>query len=83
MRVCKHGCGVKMFCFSRANHASTKFEKVFKFKTRQVYFICPFLRPLKRGKSLQRRCVDFFWLKLTFQATKVRILENIFLQNKN
>ena len=20
MRVCKHGCGVKMFCFSRANH---------------------------------------------------------------
>ena len=23
MRVCKHGCGVKMFCFSRANHAST------------------------------------------------------------
>ena len=22
MRVCKHGCGVKMFCFSLANHAS-------------------------------------------------------------
>ena len=21
--VCKHGCDVKMFCFSRANHAST------------------------------------------------------------
>ena len=36
MRVCKHGCGVKKFCFSRANHASTKFEKVFEFKTRQV-----------------------------------------------
>ena len=83
MRVCKHGCGVKMFCFSRAYHASTKFEKVFKFKTRQVYFICPFLRQLKLGKSLQRRCVNFFPLKLTFQATKVRILESIFLQNKN
>ena len=25
MRVCKHGCDVKMFCFSRANHASTNF----------------------------------------------------------
>ena len=27
MRVCKHGCGIKMFCFSRANHASTNLEK--------------------------------------------------------
>ena len=26
MRVCKHGCGVKMFCFSRANHASTNLK---------------------------------------------------------
>ena len=66
MRVCKHGCDVKMFYFSRANHASKKFEKVFEFKTRQVYFIYPFLRRLKLGKSLQRRCVNFFSLKLTF-----------------
>ena len=27
MRVCKHGCGVKMFCFSRANHASANLKK--------------------------------------------------------
>ena len=27
MRVCKHGCGVKMFCFSRANHASKNLKK--------------------------------------------------------
>ena len=27
MKVCKHGCGVKMFCFSRANHASTNLKK--------------------------------------------------------
>ena len=27
MRVCKHGCDVKMFCFSRANHASTNLKK--------------------------------------------------------
>ena len=27
MRVCKHGCGVKLFGFSRANHASTKLKK--------------------------------------------------------
>ena len=27
MRVSKHGCGVKKFCFSRANHASTNLKK--------------------------------------------------------
>ena len=26
MRVFKHGCEVKMFCFSRANHASTNLK---------------------------------------------------------
>ena len=28
MWVCKHGCGVMLFCFSRANHASTNLKKV-------------------------------------------------------
>ena len=27
MRVCKYGCGVKLFGFSRANHASTNLNK--------------------------------------------------------
>ena len=27
MRVCKHGCGVKLFCFSHTNHASTNLKK--------------------------------------------------------
>ena len=27
MRVCKHGCGVKMFGFSPANHASMNLKK--------------------------------------------------------
>ena len=27
MRVCKHGCALKMFCFSRANHATTNLKK--------------------------------------------------------
>ena len=26
-RVCKHGCEVKMFCFSRVNHVSTNLKK--------------------------------------------------------
>ena len=66
MRVGKHGCGVKMFCFSRANHASKNLKKFSEFKTPQVYFIYPFLRALKLRKSLQRRGVNFSMLKLTF-----------------
>ena len=53
----------------------SEFEKVFEFKTRQVYFIYPFLRRRKLGKSLQRRCVNCFSLKLTFYARKISILE--------
>ena len=83
MRVCKHGCGVKLFGFSRANHASTNLKKVFEFKTQKVYFIYPFLRRLKLGKSLQRRCVHFSSLKLTVLSEKIRIFQSIFLQNQN
>ena len=65
MRVCKHGCGVKLLAFRELTRKH-EFEKVFEFKTRQVYFIYPFLRRLKHGKSSQRRRVNFSSLKLTF-----------------
>ena len=41
-------------------------EKGFELKTRQVYFIYPFPRGEKHGKSLQICCVNFFSLRLTF-----------------
>ena len=59
MRVCKYGCEVNMFCFSRANHASTNLKKVWSWKTRQVYFIYPFPCPLKLEKSLETCGVNF------------------------
>ena len=61
MRVCKHGCDVKMFCFSCANHASTNLKKVLSWKTRQIYFIYPFPCRLKLEKSLETCCVNFFF----------------------
>ena len=70
MRVCKHGCDIKMFCFSRANHARSNLKKVLSWKPRQVYFIHPFPRQLKLGKSLETCCVNFFSLELTFWARK-------------
>ena len=36
MRVCKHGCGIKMFCFSRANHVSTNLKKFLSSKLDKV-----------------------------------------------
>ena len=62
MRVRKHGCGVKMFWFSRANHPDTKFLRV---NTRQVYFIYP----LPRRLTLEG-CVNFLLLKPTFLSEK-------------
>ena len=81
--------GVEMFFFLLALITQARIWKSFVFKTRQVYFIYPFLPRLKRGNSLQTRCVVFFVclfvfifsLKLTFKARKIRILESIFLQN--
>ena len=61
IRVCKHGCDIKMFCFWCANHASTNLKKVLSWKPRKVYFIHPFPRRLKLGKSLERCCVIFFF----------------------
>ena len=71
MRVCKHGCDVKMFCFSRANHVSTNLKKFFSSELDKVtsrgpgYFFYPFLRRMKLGKSLQTSRVNFFSFKLT------------------
>ena len=70
MRVCKQGCDIKMFCFSCANHASTKLRKVLSWKTRQVYFIYPFPRRLKLEKSLETFCVYFFFARAVILSEK-------------
>ena len=51
MRVCKQGCGVKMFCFSRANQASTNLKK---FSSSKLFY-----------KSNRKRfsCVCIAWCK--------------------
>ena len=83
MRVCKHGCDVKMFCFSHAYHASTNLKKVLSWKTRQIYFIYPFPRRLKLEKSLEICCVNFFFrLSWHFKREKPVFWKALFLQNK-
>ena len=63
-RVCKHGCDVKMFCFSRANHASTSLKKFFGWNsTRLLYLPVPLSG--ETWKIFTNTCVNFFPLKLT------------------
>ena len=83
MRVCKHGCDTNLFGFPRANHASTNLKKVLSWKTRQVYFIYPFPRRLKLGKSLETCCVNFFRLSWHFKREKPVFWKASFLQNKD
>ena len=82
MRVCKHGCGVKMFCFSRANHASTNLKKfssskLDKFTLLTHSFVSWNLENrYKDGQSI------VFRLSWHFNEKNPH-LESIFLQNKN
>ena len=63
MRVCKHGRDVKMFSFSRANHASTNVNKILSWKTGQVYFIYPFPRSssVETWKIFRNMLCQFFF----------------------
>ena len=61
IRVCKHGCGVKMFCFSLPNHASTNLKKFSSSKLDKfILFTHSFVGVYLR-KSLQTSCVNFFF----------------------
>ena len=56
MRVCKHGCGVKLFGFSGANHASTNLKKFSSSKLNKfTLFTDSFRRRYKEGVSILLR----------------------------
>ena len=54
MRVCKHGCGVKLFGFSRANRASSNLKKFWGSKLDKfTLFTHPFMENrYKEGESI-------------------------------
>ena len=76
MRVCEHGCDVKMFCFSCANHASTNLKKVLSWNLRNlwknavsIFFRLSWL--FKREKPVFRKA--FFCKTKTDYAFKLRV----------
>ena len=70
MRVCKHGCGFKMFCFSRASHASTNLKK---FSSSKLHKFTLFTHSFV-GWNLENRCKEgvsiFFRLSWHFMREK-------------
>ena len=62
MRVCKHGCDVKMFCFSRANHASTNLKKGFELKNSSTSILyLPFSLSAETKKIITNMLCKFFF----------------------
>ena len=83
MRVCKHGCDVKMFYFSRANHASTNLKKFSSSKLDKfTLFTHSFV-----GWNLENRYKEgesiFLCLSRHFEREKSVFCKASFLQNKN
>ena len=56
MRVCRHGCDVKMFWFSRANHASTNLKTFWVENSTSLLYL-PIPSSAELGKPLQTCCV--------------------------
>ena len=83
MRVCKRGCGVKLFCFSRANHASSNLEK---FSSSKLHKFTLFTHS-SVGWNLENRFKEgvsvFFRLSWHFKREKSLFWIASFLQNKN
>ena len=83
LRVCKHRCDVKMFFFSRANHASTNLKKFLSSKLDKFTLFTHSLVSWSLENLYKQAVWILFSLKLTFLARKIRTLESILLQNKN
>ena len=77
MRVRKHGCDIKMFCFSHASHRGTNLKKFLSWKL-DISLVGWNLENLYKTC-----CAIFFSLNLTFYVRKICIFESLFLQNKN
>ena len=78
MRVCKHGCDIKMFCFSPSNHVSTNLKKGFELKHSTSLLYLPTSLSVETWKIFRNMLCQFFSLDLTFWVRKTRILESIF-----
>ena len=70
MRVCKHGCGVKSFDFSRANHASTNLKTFSSSKLDKFTFFTHSFLGWKLENRYKESMSIFFRLSWHFKREK-------------
>ena len=83
MGVCKHGWDVKMFCFSRANQASTNLKTFLSWKLHK-FTLLPIPSSVETWKIFPKHALSIF-LRLSwhFKREKSVLWKASFLQNKN
>ena len=82
MRVCKHGCGVKMFCFSRLI-TQAQIWKSFQLKTRHIYFTSlPTPSSAETWKIIGNTLCQFFFAYAEFLREKNPFLESNFISKQ-
>ena len=74
MRVCKHGCDVKMFFFSRANDASTTFLV----QNSTILLQLPIPAQAETWKIFTNKLYQFLFAQADILSEKIRILESVF-----
>ena len=79
MRVCKHGSGFKVFCFSRANHASRDLKNVLSWKLDTFTLFTHFLVGWNLENLPKHAVSIFFRLSWHFKWEKPVFLESIFI----
>ena len=79
MRLCKHGWGVKMFCFWRANHASTNSKKFLSWKLDKFTLFAPSLVGWNSENLRKHAVSSSFCLSWHVKREKPVFLESIFI----
>ena len=69
MRVCKRGCDVKMFCFSRANQVSTNLEKFLSQNSTRLLYL-PIPSSAETWKIFTNKLCRFFFAKADILSEK-------------
>ena len=82
MRVCKYGCGVKMLCFSRANHASTNLKKFLSWKLDTFTLFTHSLVGWDLENLWKHAVSIWFRLSWHFNRGKPVFLESIFISKQ-
>ena len=83
MRVCKHGCDVKMFCILCANHASMNLNRFLSWKLDKSTLFTHSFVGWNLENLFKHTMSIFFHVNCYFEHEKSVFRKASFLQNKN